>query len=165
MASDTILHGALRVNKQKCKFFFEGVFVPELYNIDNTRTQGYKTFFMLNSAEHEIFSANKYENANTSCKYLQLLVTWDLLAGQSHAQLRRAWKHFITSGPVWNWICQHSCTCTYDERRYRITCATAQQPYHGFPFCLLSESFDTYSRPVDIWTDSEHVLINRIAGI
>ena len=26
--------------------------------------QGYKTFFMLNSAEHEIFSANKYENAN-----------------------------------------------------------------------------------------------------
>ena len=27
---------------------------------------GYKTFFMLNSAEHEIFSANKYENANNS---------------------------------------------------------------------------------------------------
>ena len=26
--------------------------------------QGYKTFFMINSAEHEIFSANKYENAN-----------------------------------------------------------------------------------------------------
>ena len=25
-----------------------------------------KTFFMLNSAEHEIFSANKYENANNS---------------------------------------------------------------------------------------------------
>ena len=25
------------------------------------RPQGYKTFFMLNSAEHEIFSANKYE--------------------------------------------------------------------------------------------------------
>ena len=32
--------------------------------------QGYKTFFMLNSAEHEIFSANKYENANNS--YLTL---------------------------------------------------------------------------------------------
>ena len=31
-----------------------------------TRPQGYKTFFMLNSAEHEIFSANKYENANNS---------------------------------------------------------------------------------------------------
>ena len=28
--------------------------------------QGYKTSFMLNSAEHEIFSANKYENANNS---------------------------------------------------------------------------------------------------
>ena len=24
--------------------------------------QGYKTFFVLNSAEHEIFSADKYEN-------------------------------------------------------------------------------------------------------
>ena len=30
------------------------------------RPRGYKTFFMLNSAEHEIFSANKYENANNS---------------------------------------------------------------------------------------------------
>ena len=28
--------------------------------------RGYKTFFMLNSAEHEIFSANKYKNANFS---------------------------------------------------------------------------------------------------
>ena len=28
--------------------------------------QGYKTFFMLNSAQHEIFSANNYENANNS---------------------------------------------------------------------------------------------------
>ena len=27
-----------------------------------TWPRGYKTFFMLNSAEHEIFSANKYEN-------------------------------------------------------------------------------------------------------
>ena len=26
----------------------------------------YKTFFMLNSTVHEIFSANKYENANDS---------------------------------------------------------------------------------------------------
>ena len=26
----------------------------------------YKTFLMLNSAEHDIFSANKYENANNS---------------------------------------------------------------------------------------------------
>ena len=30
------------------------------------RPRGNKTFFMLNSAEHEIFSANKYENANNS---------------------------------------------------------------------------------------------------
>ena len=30
------------------------------------RPRGYKTFFMLNSAEHEIFSANKYENVNNS---------------------------------------------------------------------------------------------------
>ena len=28
--------------------------------------RGYKTFFMLNSAEHEIFSANKCENAKNS---------------------------------------------------------------------------------------------------
>ena len=28
------------------------------------RLRRYKTFFMLNSAEHEIFSVNKYENAN-----------------------------------------------------------------------------------------------------
>ena len=28
--------------------------------------RGYKAVFMLNSAEHEIFSANKYENANSS---------------------------------------------------------------------------------------------------
>ena len=31
--------------------------------------RGYKTFFMLNSAEHEIFSADKYENANNSCHF------------------------------------------------------------------------------------------------
>ena len=28
------------------------------------RKPGYKTFFMLNSAEHENFTANNYENAN-----------------------------------------------------------------------------------------------------
>ena len=36
------------------------------YGTFATRPQGYKTFFTLNSAEHEIFSANKYENANNS---------------------------------------------------------------------------------------------------
>ena len=45
--------------------------------------RGYKTFFMLNSAEHEIFSAIKYENANYAqlClagKNLQLLVISNL---------------------------------------------------------------------------------------
>ena len=32
--------------------------------LSHFRPRGYKTFFMLNSAEHEIFSADKYENAN-----------------------------------------------------------------------------------------------------
>ena len=32
----------------------------------STRPRGYKTLFMLNSAEHEIVSAYKYENANNS---------------------------------------------------------------------------------------------------
>ena len=31
-----------------------------------TRPRGYKTLFMLCSAEREIFSANKYANANNS---------------------------------------------------------------------------------------------------
>ena len=33
---------------------------------DELRPRDYKTFIMLNSAEHETFSANKYENANNS---------------------------------------------------------------------------------------------------
>ena len=36
------------------------------HNTEKIWPRGYKTFFMLNSAEHEIFSANKYENANNS---------------------------------------------------------------------------------------------------
>ena len=32
--------------------------------IDRPDQEDNKTFFMLNSAKHEIFSANKYENAN-----------------------------------------------------------------------------------------------------
>ena len=34
----------------------------------NIWPRGYKTFFMLNSAEHENFSVNKYENANFNMK-------------------------------------------------------------------------------------------------
>ena len=30
--------------------------------VSDCRPRSYKTFFMLNSADHEIFSANKYEN-------------------------------------------------------------------------------------------------------
>ena len=33
--------------------------------LDENQARSYKTF-MLNSAEHEMFSANKYENANNS---------------------------------------------------------------------------------------------------
>ena len=32
----------------------------------NVARNNYKTFFMLNSAEHEIFPPNKYKNANNS---------------------------------------------------------------------------------------------------
>ena len=32
----------------------------------HTRPRGYKLFFMINSAEHELFSANKYEHTNNS---------------------------------------------------------------------------------------------------
>ena len=46
------------------------VFVMLMYpvplRLTETWPRGYKTFFMLNAAEHEIFSANKYENANNS---------------------------------------------------------------------------------------------------
>ena len=34
------------------------------------QARGYKTFFMLISAEHKIFSANKYENALLAFSYL-----------------------------------------------------------------------------------------------
>ena len=79
------------------------------------KTRGYKTFFKLNSAEHEIFSANKYENANNSwhfhiyhqrkfhaqlcsvTKNLQLLVIWDLFAEQISCSAELSMKNiFIT---------------------------------------------------------------------
>ena len=85
-----------------CKFWVNAYenLLTVLKTILMPRPRGYKTFFMLNSAEHEIFSANKYENANNGwhfhiyyqrkfhaqqClarKNLQLLVILDLLAGQ-----------------------------------------------------------------------------------
>ena len=33
-----------------------------LYHLEVTLARGYKTFFMLNSAEHEILNAHKYKN-------------------------------------------------------------------------------------------------------
>ena len=72
-----------------------------------------KLFFILNSAEHEFFSANKYENANNSwhfifisranfnaqlClarKNLQSLVIWDLLAGQVSCSVELSMKKVL----------------------------------------------------------------------
>ena len=42
------------------------------YLVFDSRPRGYKTFFMLNSAEHENVSANKYENANLSWHFHNL---------------------------------------------------------------------------------------------
>ena len=42
----------------------KGLAKTEQMSHKKIRPWGYKTFFMLNSAEHEIFSANKYVNAN-----------------------------------------------------------------------------------------------------
>ena len=79
--------------------------------------RAYKSIFMLNSAEHGIFSANKYENANSSwhfhiykqrkshaklClarKNSQLSVISDLLAWQISCSVSWTWTSFITSGP------------------------------------------------------------------
>ena len=41
-------------------------YLPKHSHRYTTRPRGYKFVFMLNSAEHEIFSANRYENANNS---------------------------------------------------------------------------------------------------
>ena len=40
--------------------------------------RGYKTFFMLNSVEHEIFNAHKYKNSRRDCLIVKLLsLTFD----------------------------------------------------------------------------------------
>ena len=44
----------------------QAVKVPISLYIYAVWPQGYNTSFVLNSAAHEIFSANKYENANNS---------------------------------------------------------------------------------------------------
>ena len=50
--------------------------------------QGYKTFFVLSSAENKIFSANKYENANHNLY---------LLAEESSCSAMFSMKEFATS--------------------------------------------------------------------
>ena len=47
--------------------------LDKTYNLKETRPRGYKTFFILNSTEHENFSANKYENAYNSWHFSYLL--------------------------------------------------------------------------------------------
>ena len=103
-------------------FFCLNFFGRILYTayMRKTRSQGYKTFFMLNSAEHEffffvflinlklliiansfllniaehgIFSANEYENANY-CWHFHIY--WQR---KFHAQVSWAWKKFYNLGP------------------------------------------------------------------
>ena len=81
--------------------------------IGKTGPEVIKHFFMLNSAEHENFSANKYENANYSLaekfscsamflkkefaivSNLQLLVIWDLFAGQNSCSAELSMKKVL----------------------------------------------------------------------
>ena len=49
----------VELSERACRFMLNDILVL-------IWPQGYQTFFMLNSAEHGIFSANKYENANNS---------------------------------------------------------------------------------------------------
>ena len=69
--------------------------------MDNTqdyqsRARGYKTYFMLNSADHEILNAHKYKNIKKlSIFQAQISLEcnfpahkcWHLWAGKFHAQL------------------------------------------------------------------------------
>ena len=48
------------------------------------------TFLMLNSAEHEIFSANKYENANIFSCSTQQSMTYSLLINMKMPTLNSA---------------------------------------------------------------------------
>ena len=50
--------------------------------------QDYKTFFMLNSAEHEIFPAHKYKNVNKCWQFNILIYEQEKM----HSRLIWAWK-------------------------------------------------------------------------
>ena len=65
-----------------------------LYSSLKTWPRGYKTFFMFNSAEHEFFSANKYENARVSLADFKISRYCTI-----HPHWRKSWSR---------------CTCTQD---------------------------------------------------
>ena len=54
------------IEKYKCFLVEKSALSGAVKFAKEIRLQGYLTFFMLNSAEHEIFSANKYENASNN---------------------------------------------------------------------------------------------------
>ena len=61
---------AFAQSDQNLRCLREEILLPLLSKLRSVtiliRPRGYKFFFLLNSAEHDIFSANKYENANNS---------------------------------------------------------------------------------------------------
>ena len=87
--------------------------------------RGYETFFMLNSAKHEMFSANKYENANKlafsyllaekfSCSAMFSKTEFAIISNSrfiSRTNFMLSWveheKSFMTSGPghffIWSY--------------------------------------------------------------
>ena len=91
------------MSKRFLNYFPENAitFILTMYNINNEiRPRGYKTFFMLNSAEHELFSANKYENANNSWHfhiYLQRNFYAQLCLARKNLQMSISMKNFMLS--------------------------------------------------------------------
>ena len=65
----------------------------------NLKLQTITNSFSLNIAEHEIFSANKYENANNSLHF------HIYLQRKFHAQLSWAWENFYNLR-AWSFFCQ-----------------------------------------------------------
>ena len=118
--------------------------IPNYYLIKTCeiiRPRGYKTFFMLNSAKHEIFSANKYENAKKE------LATVSNLRFINMKSFMLSWveheRSFITSGQF------EYLGCTMRKRVFghnwtvgmpRPVCASTQSD-QGIQ-CPLTEEFD-----------------------
>ena len=66
------------------------------FPIQQTRSRGYKTFFMLNSTEHKILIAHKYENIKNSTivGILTFMSRKNFMLNSVEHE-----KSFITSGP------------------------------------------------------------------